>query len=128
MAIKPIPKKTHGRNSVSNKTDAVAMEARLVRIETLLDALLDSLQTLPQSPECVAGIQSLDQRMAIIQEKLHTHIEEDEWVQKNIEKLDARVKQLETRATYWLGAIAVIVPTVWVLVDFVREGIFKAVQ
>lgn len=125
MAIKPIPKKTHGRSAVSDKTDAVAMEARLVRIETLLDALLDSLQTLPQSPECVAGIQSLDQRMAVFSERLQTHIEEDQWVQKNLEKMEARIKSLENRATYWLGAIAVIVPTVWVLVDFVREGVFK---
>lgn len=120
MTVKPMPRKTNGKMAVSKST-----EGRLVRIETLLDTLLDTLQTLPQSPQCVESIQKLDLRLSSLQQRVEMEVEEYKWVQKNIEKLDARVKQLEQKITYWLGAIAVVVPMAFVIIDFIKDGVFK---
>lgn len=120
MTIKPMPRKANGKSAVSKST-----EGRLVRIETLLDTLLDTLQTLPQSPQCVEGIQKLDLRLSALQQKVDMEVEEYKWVKQNIEKLDTRVKQLEQKITYWLGAIAVVVPGAFVLIDLIKYGVFK---
>ena len=106
MALKPTTK----RRVSASKDEAIAMEARLTRIETQLDTLINSLQTLPQSPSCAAGISDLKQKIGILDERLHTHVKEEDWQQDEVKKIETRLKSIETRTTYWMGSIAVMTP------------------
>ena len=111
--------------STTMKSNEVQLESRLTRIETQLDLLLDRLKELPQSPQCIEGINDLNRRMTLVNERIMVSKRDEDWMDEELVKIDQRLKNIETRTTYWMGSIAVMTPIALLALKAIVDSLFR---